>query len=55
MVGLRWRHRPYLALTEQDAKQLPLLDTENLEEEFIYKGDLYCRYPGCLRLASHRH
>ncbi|OQD60710.1 hypothetical protein PENPOL_c021G00966 [Penicillium polonicum] len=36
--------RTYLQLTEDDAPQLPRLD---LERPRIFRGELYCRYPGC--------
>ncbi|OQD66487.1 hypothetical protein PENPOL_c004G07362 [Penicillium polonicum] len=36
--------KTYLQLTEADAPNLPRLD---LESPRIFRGELYCRYPGC--------
>lgn len=42
--------KPYLLLDANDAKTLPRLDPES---PVVYRGELYCRHPGCT--AVHRY
>ena len=42
--------RPYLVLEPKDAKDLPHVDPVS---PIIYRGELYCRYPGCT--STHRY
>ncbi|KAJ5499987.1 hypothetical protein N7453_009038 [Penicillium expansum] len=43
--------KKYLQLTELGAPQLPRLD---LNSPIIFRGELYCRYPGCCVTTRHR-
>ncbi|KGO37442.1 Zinc finger, C2H2 [Penicillium expansum] len=43
--------KKYLQLTELGAPQLPRLD---LNSPIIFRGELYCRYPGCCVTTHHR-
>lgn len=48
----------YRQLTAEHAKHLPRLEIDiaklgGLDEDIIYKGELYCRFPGCS--SRHRH
>jgi hypothetical protein len=40
--------KPYQAIEDPEIlKELPPLDIADLPSEIIYKGELYCRWPGC--------
>ena len=45
------RLKTYLQLAKRDGPQLPRLDPES---PAVFRGELYCRYPGCSVTTRHK-